>query len=110
MAGFNASNVEEIPDEAIETTCGFLNFRKHGLFERIFCRSRAFAEVAGGSGDSGDRRPDFVRNGVEQCPAESFGFGRQISLLFRVTKTLTVQDQGDLADESIEQIALVGCQ
>jgi hypothetical protein len=67
-------------------------------------------QVAGGAGDRGDGRPNFVGDGVKQRLAEVLGFRHQLGLLLGIAQPLPVEHERDLPDEGVEQVALVSRQ
>ena len=46
-------------------------------------------------------------NGVKEGLAQALGFRNQLGLLLGVPQALTIEDEGDLADKGVQQVALV---
>ena len=49
-----------------------------------------------------------MRNGIQECFAQTLGLSNQTRLLRRLVKALAIDDQSGLTRESFEEVALVG--
>ena len=104
MARFQPGEVEQVLHQPVQAASGFLQFIGQGLLGGA--ERSGIVQAAGGGIDGGERGTQFVGDGVEQRLAEAFGLGDQFGLQLRVAQALTIQHQGDLADEGIQQIPL----
>src|SRR5437868_2788094 len=105
MTRFQSREIKQVANDAIKPCRRFFHFAG----ERVLSRGKwaSLWKSTHRRGNCRQRRAQFVRDRVQQGLAKPLGFSQQFGLRFGLPKPLSVENQGDLINDTVEKVSLL---